>query len=324
MEINKPKVDNEPPGEKIFWSVAELYSAEFPEPTWVINEILPTGEAFLSGRPKLGKSWLGLQMAKSVATGSTCLEYNTERGEVLYLALEDQPRRIQSRCKKQGIPDNAPINFLTRFKTFHQGGITDLFTYLEQDRYRLVVVDTLSRFLGKSDQQDLSEMTSVIGELQTMAQKKGVGLLLIDHHRKPSGMESDVIDDVMGSTGKAAAADSILGLYRDRNKREAILKATGRDMEDVELALEWDGYSCTWRNLGEADGVRADSMKFDVINAINHLVSMGDVATTTKIATFMDQKKPNVSRALGELLATGKIMRGEKVAREQPYIVVNI
>lgn len=310
-----------PRKEKTRWTVDELLSTDFPDPAWVINQILPTGEGFLSGRPKLGKSWLALQMAAAVSSGGYCLEYQAERGEVLYLALEDRPRRLASRLKKQNIKD-ANITFELFYKTVQNGGFEDLLLELENDRYKLVVIDTLSRFLGRSDQGDLGEMTTVIGGLQQLAQSRGVGLLLVDHHRKQSGFDVDLVDDILGSTGKAATADTILGLYRERGKQGATLKLVGRDVEDLELALEWDGYTCTWKNMGEANGVRTDSFNHQVMSAIVQLESMGELATTTKISLHCGAKKSNVSRAIGELIALGKIIRGEKVNRDQPYKLV--
>src|SRR5260370_34239607 len=81
----------------------------------VLPCILPEGLSLLCGKPKLGKSWMGLGIGLDTASGGYALgKKQVERGEVLYLALEDNELRLQSRVstvlakeryQKSGIPD---------------------------------------------------------------------------------------------------------------------------------------------------------------------------------------------------------------------------
>src|SRR5690606_4426019 len=86
------------------WTLAELYAADFPPPHFVVPDLLPAGLTILAGRPKLGKSWLALQMTAAVGAGQTVLDQPAEGGRVLYLALEDTPGRLKDRALKQQIP----------------------------------------------------------------------------------------------------------------------------------------------------------------------------------------------------------------------------
>ena len=184
------------------------------------------------------------------------------------------------------------------------------------------MIDTLSRAIGKSDQQDVAEMTFVIGSLQRMAMNGDMAVLTVDHHRKSNGFDSNPIDDILGSTAKAAVLDAALGLYREQGKHEAILKITGRDIEEQELALQFDGLTGCWQSLGAAGDVREDTQKAQVIQAIRNLQDAGDVPTTTKIANQAGIDKAYVSRMLAELVASGLVIRGEKSGREVPYHVL--
>ena len=47
----------------------ELMELDFPPPEWLIEGLLPEGLTVLSGAPKIGKSWLSLQLALAVTTG---------------------------------------------------------------------------------------------------------------------------------------------------------------------------------------------------------------------------------------------------------------
>jgi putative DNA primase/helicase len=77
-------------GQPSIFSLPDLLSWELPPVRWTIPEILPEGLTLLAGKPKLGKSWLALSVALSIAAGCVALSAQTvAKGDVLYLALED-------------------------------------------------------------------------------------------------------------------------------------------------------------------------------------------------------------------------------------------
>ena len=82
-------------------TAAALKHQTFPPIKYVIPELLPEGLSILAGRPKLGKSWMALDVCIAVAGGRYCLgEKKPVQGDVLYCALEDNPRRLQRRINK--------------------------------------------------------------------------------------------------------------------------------------------------------------------------------------------------------------------------------
>lgn len=140
-----------PPLAPYVLSADVLLTSDWPEPRWAIPDLLPAGLTNAAGRPKVGKSWLLLQIALSVATGGIALGRRVEKGAVLYLALEDPPRRLAERMKKQGWPvGKTDADFLTlggfaeQVGDLRKGGATTLARQIEARVYRLVVVDTLS------------------------------------------------------------------------------------------------------------------------------------------------------------------------------------
>ncbi len=78
-------------------NAAELWSMDIPETRYVLPSLLPQGVTFLAAKPKIGKSWLAYLIALRVARGMDVLGQPTEEGDVLYLALEDNARRLKSR-----------------------------------------------------------------------------------------------------------------------------------------------------------------------------------------------------------------------------------
>ena len=47
---------------KTSWTWAELRKTGFPDPVWVVPDVIPSGLVTIGGRPKIGKSWLALQI----------------------------------------------------------------------------------------------------------------------------------------------------------------------------------------------------------------------------------------------------------------------
>src|SRR5216684_758457 len=81
-------------------SAQELVMKKFKPIRWAIKNILPEGLYLLAAPPKIGKSWLALQIALAVGGGGKVLGQQAEQGGVLVLALEDSDRRLQSRLIK--------------------------------------------------------------------------------------------------------------------------------------------------------------------------------------------------------------------------------
>ncbi len=77
-----------------------LMAQEFEPLRFSVEKILPHGLFILAGSPKIGKSWLSLDLCRAVATGGKLWEYETRRGDVLYLALEDTLHRLQNRLRQ--------------------------------------------------------------------------------------------------------------------------------------------------------------------------------------------------------------------------------
>ena len=134
----------------------ELLTKEWPEPPWVVPGLLPVGLTLLAGRPKVGKSWLALQLAGAVATGGVFLDAHVQPAPCLYLALEDSPRRLAERMKAQGwTATDAQADFITvgaagdllPLNGKHNGALA-LADAMRERGYKLIIIDTLSRALA--------------------------------------------------------------------------------------------------------------------------------------------------------------------------------
>ena len=108
--------------------------------------LLYPGLYILAGAPKIGKSWLALDLCLSVAEGEPFLKHETHRGQVLYLALEDSLLRLQNRLYEFTEEPAEGLQFSTLAKTIGGG----LEQQLEDAKrrlpdLRLIVIDTLQK-----------------------------------------------------------------------------------------------------------------------------------------------------------------------------------
>jgi hypothetical protein len=110
----------------------------------VVADLLPPGLTILGGAPKVGKSWLMLDLCNHVANGEPFWGNEVRQGSTLYLCLEDTPRRLQNRINT--ITDSpSPASFLATEALSLAGGLCEqirAFAAAYPDLV-LVVIDTL-------------------------------------------------------------------------------------------------------------------------------------------------------------------------------------
>jgi len=294
-------------------SADDILTTAWPEPRWAVPGLLPAGLTICGGRPKVGKSWLGLQLAMAVASGGEALGSKAVAGRVLVLALEDPPRRVKERMVRQGWPAGLPVEvlplgkFQERVGDLGRGGAARLASQIERGQYRLVVIDTFSRaFAG--DQNDHAAMTAALSPIQEIAQTLNTAVVIIDHLRKGGTDTADAVVDLLGSTAKAALCDAVMGLYRERGKAAARLLVTGRDVEERSLALTMDWQAGLWRCEGRADAVELAGRQADIVAVVKE---MGG-ATIAAISTAIGRDRSNTYRACMDLCERGIIVKTGK------------
>lgn len=254
-------------------SAAELLDCNFPDPTWIVPGLLPEGATLLAGRPKMGKSWLALGLALSVASGALALDkIEVEQGKVLYLALEDTARRLKKRLEMllDGKPAPDDLHFATKWPRLDGDALPLLETWLEQHTgARFIIIDTLARIRAPEAQNTglYAGDYAALSGLKTVADNHGIAIMVVHHLNKRAATE-DPLDAVSGTTGLTGCADSIWILGRERGRADANLLVTGRDFEEQDVALEFDPNQGLWRFLGSADEYRRSSQRQEIIEVL--------------------------------------------------------
>lgn len=239
----------------VYWTAADLMATDFPEPRWAVPGLVAEGLNLLVGSPKLGKSWLCLGLAVAVASGGRALgKVPVEQGAVLYAALEDPPRRLQGRLSAvlggEPVPDDLHIATSLPRLPDATGWISG-WVEAHPDA-RLVIVDVLRKIRPPADarQSMYDGDYDTLGTLKALADRHNIAVVVVHHSRKAAD-ESDVFNEVSGSTGLTGAADAILLAKRARNTAEAVMHITGRDVTEQEYGLGWDAARCMWSLLDE-------------------------------------------------------------------------
>jgi RecA-family ATPase len=127
-------------------------AATFPPLKAIVTGYVYGGFTVLAGRQKLGKTWLAMDWAVAVATGGVAMgSIGCTEGDVLYIDLENEPRRVQARIRalfryKQTLPDMSRLEWVTKAPQIDKGFIDRL----ERRRAstqdpRLVIIDVLQR-----------------------------------------------------------------------------------------------------------------------------------------------------------------------------------
>jgi 5S rRNA maturation endonuclease (ribonuclease M5) len=270
----------EPPKKIKFgsYSCADLMAEDIPEVKWTIPGLLTEGLTVLAGSPKIGKSWLAFAIGLAVSAGLLALSFfQCNAGRVLYLALEDNKRRLKSRLVKMGKGDSPNLGNIfietlapkIRESKGTQNLLDKLNTWLlENSDAALIVIDTLAKVKKshRGNQGSYEADYADIEGLQQLAAMYSVSIVLVTHDRKEE--DSDPLKTITGSTGIVGAADSAWVLTKKRGDHEGGLFITGRDIEERKGTLMFEKDSGLWRWLGDAAELKMNNLSLDIRNAL--------------------------------------------------------
>jgi AAA domain len=172
----------------------DLQHRNFAPVSYVIPDLVPEGLSLLVGRPKLGKSWMALDMCLAVSGARFCLgERKPAEGDVLCCALEDNSRRLRRRIDRLLPPKSHAwperLMLATEWRRLDKGGVDDLQEWAESvPKPKLIVLDTLAGVRPIRQQNGYMEDYESVVTLHRLANKTGIAILVLHHTRK---MEAD-------------------------------------------------------------------------------------------------------------------------------------
>ncbi|MBO9477894.1 AAA family ATPase [Shimia sp. R11_0] len=287
-------------------SARQLQGEDFPAINWVVENVLPEGLTIFAGVPKVGKSWLALDIARAKASGDRVLGQPCERGDVLLLALEDNGRRLQDRLRRVAGSGQWPANmdYATEWSRLDEGGLAEIESWIEDaDAPALIVIDTLAMVKPVPTGRNQSAYdydVKALKPLHKLASEKRVAIIVVTHTRKAAA--DDPVEKVSSTLGLTGVADTIMLLGRGPQEQAGILYARGRDIAEFNTAVKFVDFR--WQIEGDPTLVFAGDTQKILIDAIKN------GATTPKemeLATGINSE--NVRQTLQRMVKAQRVYR---------------
>ena len=301
------EIESEPSGQR--WLVEELWGA--------------SSVGVIGGAPKCAKTWLGLDMALSVATGTACLDKYAvpEPGPVLvYLAEDALPvmrERIAGMARHRGLDlAGVDIHVITTptLRLDRDPDRTRLLVTTKRLRPRLLLLDPLVRLHG-IDENNAGEVAALLAYFRSLQRQLELSVLLVHHTRKNAAGGVAAGQGLRGSSDIHAFGDS--NLYLRRTREHLVLSSEHRAAPaspPVYLELvATDAQTTHLEVIGELqDGsakLTMDGKKRGLEERVLDLLGQGATVTRAKLRDSLGVKNERLGEALEALERAGRLCR---------------
>lgn len=301
----------------------ELMAQKFPPLNELVPGLITSGLVLLVASPKIGKSWLMLSLSYAAATGSAvlgCLPVGQR--PVLYMALEDGPRRLQNRLLRLGYTD-APDNleFIVNLDRNDPLMLIDSFFASHKTEEPLVILDTYAKYRAvvprQTGESEYDRDSRIASNLKACVDKYDGATLIIVHHTRKMKAD-DFAETVSGSQGTAGIADEIMKISRSRGQTDGLLQVSARDAAEGEYKIQFDNETGLWtlagNTLADAASAAKEWQQNDVVgdlmaSIIKYVNSMPDGVTPSQVDQYFGLPKGTAATYLKRAADRGLIRR---------------
>jgi hypothetical protein len=309
-------------------AVASSELAEQVRPGWLIDGLWAAeGVGVIGGAPKCCKTWLSLDMAVSVASGTDALgRFHVHApGPVLLYGAEDKPVALRdrietiARTRGLGLADlDLGLIVVDSLRLDDPRDLARLRATLARRGPRMVILDPLVR-LHRIDENSAGEMSALLGELRALQREHHVAIVLVHHVRKNGGQGGQ---SLRGSGDLHAWGDS--NLYLRRQGKQILLTVEHRSAPSpppctLELVEEPGD-----EHLRIVEGGPAEhDLAIDTADKIISLLSAGAM-TREALRAALRVRNATIGEALMRLRAEGRIVRSDDGFRLSQAVPVPI
>ncbi|MBR6695974.1 MAG: AAA family ATPase [Oscillospiraceae bacterium] len=255
-----------------YTSLDEIMDTAYPPKIPIIEGLLHSGVYLFVGAPKVGKSFLMLQLAYHISKGIALWGYQIKQHDVIYLALEDDEQRIQQRAYRMlGVAEANGLHFAFSVPSLENGLEKALKGFLtEKPKTKVIIIDTLQKIRDSSECSYANDY-QVISRLKQFADNHEVSIVIVHHTRKQKS--DDNFEMISGTNGLLGAADGAFVLQKEsRVSDKAMLDVSGRDIQDQRLYLARDEETLAW-NLEKKETELWKATIDPVIEAIAEMIT---------------------------------------------------
>jgi hypothetical protein len=227
----------------------DFVSADLPQPLELVDGVLHQGSKMVLGSSsKSYKTWVLLDLALSVAGGTTWLGFPTRKARALYINLEIKRSSIQKRlnaiAKMKSVPSALDLFDVWNLRGYAANLSTMLPALLDGVRgqsYGLIIVDPIYKVLGGRDENSAGEIGKLLNELEQLAMQSGAAVVFAAHYSKGNQAGKASIDRVSGSGVFARDPDTILTLTQHTEADAFTMEAILRDHPPVApFVVRWN------------------------------------------------------------------------------------
>lgn len=219
------------------------------KPDELVEGLIHQGtKAVLASGSKVGKTWILLDLALSVASGTPFLRWSTTAGRVLFLNFEIQRVFVRTRLatlmRRRNIKnaDNLDIWNLRGKTTDFDALVANIIEATKDKNYALIVLDPIYKaMVGKSENM-AGGVGALCNQLERLAEATGAAIVFAHHFTKGNGKKKAAIDRMSGSGVFARDADTIITLTEHNvGERCYTVEMTLRNFAPQEpFVVQWD------------------------------------------------------------------------------------
>jgi len=283
---------------------------------WLVEQLWgDSSVGVIGGAPKCSKTWLGLDLALSVATGTACLgRYAVPRpGPVLVYLAEDAlavvRERVEGMARHRGLElTGVEIHVITvpSLRLDREPHRNRLLETARRLRPRLLLLDPLVRLHGV-DENNAGEVAELLAYFRLLQRQLDLSVILVHHTRKNAAGGVAAGQGLRGSSDLHAFGDSNLYLHRVRERLVLLSEhraAAASPAVSLELVAT-DAATTHLEVVAEPPGNRQGNLQEQVLACL----VQGDAWTRAKLRDVLSVQNQRLGEALETLEQAGKIRR---------------
>ena len=283
---------------------------------WLVEQLWgESSVGLIGGAPKCSKTWLGLDLALSVATGTECLgKYAVPRaGPVLvYLAEDALPvvrQRVEGIARHRGLDlAGVEIHVITApTLRLDRGPHRErLLETARRIRPRLLLLDPLVRLHG-IDENNATEVAQLLAYFRSLQRELDLSVVLVHHTRKNAAGGVAAGQGLRGSSDLHAFGDS--NLYLRRSRERLVLSGEHRAAAaPPAVYLELSTTNTDTMHLRVVAELEQHNRR-DLEQQVLELLAPGGVLTRAKLRDTLSVKNERLGDVLQSLERTARIRR---------------
>jgi hypothetical protein len=263
------------------------------------------------GAAKSQKTWLAMNMAVAIASGSDFLDRHTTKTKTLYIDYELKKSTFQRRLSM--VSSKTPNNFdvLTLRGKTRLPTIDDLKGEILRGGYGLVIVDSLYRTGWLTEENNNDAVSRELTGLQRLTEETGASIVVIDHTAKGGGKDRSAVDSSRGASSKGGFFDGIWVLRPQENapngENRVMFDAALRDFPSLPglpvIRYQFTATSCEMEIVGEADQSDTTGVRQIIFEALS---SFESGASVKEVEVETGMPNTTVSRILNSIVDEGK------------------